>query len=181
VPRQRLSLKVRALGWLAQREHSRMELRRKLLRVARAEQAARAAALGDATAPSPAGCEAPETCVDALLDWLQAHGYLSEARFVDSRIHVRAARYGNRRIQLELAQHGLTLDAEARRELQASEQQRAQAVWLRKFGQPPVDAAERARQMRFLAQRGFSAEVVRRVVQGADDDLESQDTESPEL
>jgi regulatory protein len=51
--------------------------------------------------------------------------------------------------------------------LRDSEQQRAQAVWARKFGQPPASAAERARQMRFLAGRGFSADVVRAVLRGA--------------
>ena len=46
---------------------------------------------------------------------------------------------------------------------------RARAVWGRKFGCLAEDAAARARQMRFLAGRGFSAEVIRRVVSGEDD------------
>lgn len=163
-PRPRLSLKARALAWLAQREHSRSELRRKLLRVARAEQA-QAAGSADR-----AGCADPEHCVDQLLDWLQAHGYLCEARFAESRIHARASRYGNLRIQQELAQHGVSLDEAARQQLRDSELQRAQRVWAAKFGAPAADPAGRARQMRFLAQRGFSAEVVRQVVRGQPDD-----------
>jgi regulatory protein len=102
--------------------------------------------------------------VDALLDWLEAHKYLSQARFVESRLHARAGRYGNRRIEQELSQHGVELDADTRRQLRESELVRAREVWQRKYGSLPADAAERARQMRFLANRGFSAEVVRRVV-----------------
>lgn len=169
-----MSLKARALGWLAQREHSRTELRRKLLRVARREAAERAAAsaadAASAETESESGCGDPEQCVDRLLDWLQAHRYLSEDRFVESRVHARAARYGNLRIKQELAQHGVTPDAATLQQLRDSELGRAREVWQRKFGRAPADAQERARQMRFLAQRGFSAEVVRRVVQGADDD-----------
>lgn len=161
--------------WLAQREHSRAELRRKLLRVARAELAereqARAASdlpLGEA--PAAQGCADPERCVDQLLDWLQAHRYLSEARFVESRVHARAARYGNLRIRQELAQHGVAPDEPTQQQLRDTELSRAREVWRRKFDAQPSDANERAKQMRFLAQRGFSADVVRRVVRGADDD-----------
>jgi regulatory protein len=163
-----LSLKARALQWLAQRERSRVELRRKLLRLARqraAEQAAgRAADEGDAAADP-----APE--VDALLDWLLANRYLSDARFVESRVNARGARYGNLRIRQELGQHGATLDAATAERLKDSELARARAVWARKFGDAPaVAAAERARQMRFLAGRGFSADVIRRVVRGVEID-----------
>jgi regulatory protein len=158
VKRERLSLKARALAWLAQRDHSRIELRRKLLRVARTE------------AEPEAGCEDPAVCVDRLLDWLQAHRYLSEERFVESRVNARAARFGNLRIRQELAQHGVEPDADTLAQLRSSEIERAHAVWQRKFGAPAANAAERARQMRFLVQRGFSADTVRRVVQGADDD-----------
>jgi regulatory protein len=174
VKRERLSLKARALAWLAQREHSRVELRRKLLRVARAEARERALAQeGEAPGGSQAedSCAAdPAVCVDRLLDWLQAHRYLSDARFVESRVNARAARYGNLRIRQELAQHGAEPDAETLAQLRGSELERARAVWQRKFGAPADDAAGRARQMRFLAQRGFSADTVRRVVQGGDDE-----------
>jgi regulatory protein len=78
-------------------------------------------------------------------------------------------RYGNLRIRQELAQHGLSPDEQTLQQLRESEFERARAVWQRKFGQVPSDAHERARQMRFLAQRGFSAEVVRRVLNAHDD------------
>jgi regulatory protein len=102
--------------------------------------------------------------VDEVLAWLRAHHYLSEERFVESRIHARASRYGNLRIRQELAQHKLALSAEAAQVLKESEQERALEVWRRKFGEAPADAAQRARQSRFLAQRGFSPEVIGRVM-----------------
>jgi regulatory protein len=154
-----LSLKGRALAWLAQREHSRSELRSKLLRhIAR-------------QAGEPDEAAEPAALIEPLLDWLEAHRYLSEARFVESRVHVRAARYGNLRIRQELARHGVTLPSSAEQGLRDSEMVRARAVWARKFGGKVAgDASQRAKQTRFLAGRGFSADVVRRVVGGSDDD-----------
>ena len=180
-----LSLKGRALMWLAQRDHSRDELRRKLrtrLRAeARAAQAAAEAALqssrrAGAEPPPQDGCDVDadpgaaraETAaeVETLLDWLESNRYLSEARFLESRVNARAARYGTLRIGMELSRLGVTLEGEALQQLRDSELPRAQAVWSRKFGAPAASPAERAKQMRFLAGRGFSAEVVRRVVRG---------------
>lgn len=145
----KLSLKGRALKYLAAREHSRAELERKL----RPHE------------------EEPGQ-VEAALDELETKGLLSQARFVESVLHRKAARFGTARIRQELNAHGLDGDAvsEAVGRLQASEFERAQAVWQKKFGHPAADPTERARQMRFLAGRGFSAEVIRRVVRGADDD-----------
>lgn len=151
-----LSLKMRAITLLAQREHSRSELRRKLLRIARAQR--------DAAGVEEAEAAEVETEVDELLVWLQAQGYLSEERFVESRIHARAQRYGHLRIQQELAQHGLSLSADSQARLKDSEFERAQAIWQRKFGSPAEDANGRAKQTRFLLARGFSADVVRRVL-----------------
>jgi len=108
--------------------------------------------------------------VEQLLQWLQQRSYLSEARLVESRINARASRYGNLRIQQELRQLGVAPDEEQQARLKDSELERAREVWQRKFrGEMPVDAASRARQMRFLAARGFSSEVVRRVLRGEDD------------
>ncbi len=105
---------------------------------------------------------------------------LSQARFVESRVHARAARFGNRRIQAELGHHGLKLDEVTAAELRDSELDRARAVWMRRFGHEQAtpgceeapkasprtaeNARERARQARFLAARGFSTETIRRVV-----------------
>src|SRR5439155_17138159 len=142
----------RALRWLANREHSRRELRAKLLRAAEGDDAV--------------------TQVDALLDQLAAQGWLNESRFVETRVQARQARFGNRRIEGELRAHGLTLDTAAAAQLRTSELARACEVWRKKFGQRASDAAGRAKQMRFLSARGLSAEVVHRVVSG-DHDAES--------
>ena len=167
------SLKARALQWLAQREQSRTELRRKLLALARQRAAAAAMSadtaahqcVGDAVPTH--GIADPEAEVDALLDWLAAHHHLSDERFVEARIHARAARYGNLRIRQELAHHGAAIDAATAEQLKDSEMARARAVWARKFGgKCATDVAGRARQMRFLAGRGFSADVIRRVIKG---------------
>lgn len=146
MPRPKPSLKARALAYLAAREHSRQELARKL---------ARHAEEGDD--------------VEAVLDWLQAQKFLSEARFAESLVHRRAARFGNARILSELHSHGLDESALAgwKGELQASEQERAWEVWQRKFRTPASDAAGAAKQTRFLLQRGFSPAVVRSVLRRA--------------
>ena len=149
--RQPLSLRGRALALLAQREQSRLELRRKLLRhLARAEPEA----------------DAPEAVVEAVLDQLAAAGLLSAERFVESRIHARSGRFGARRIQAELAQHGLALSAEAAATLRGSELDRAAEVRARRFAEPPASVDERARQGRFLVARGFAPETVHRLMRG---------------
>ena len=151
-PRQPLSLKAHALRWLANREHSKLELRTKLLRAA-----------GDLHTAAE---------IDTLLEHLAAQGHLSNERFVESRLHARSARFGNRRIEQELRQHGVTLDAPTQAQLRATEAARAREVWRKKFGVPAEDAAGRARQARFLAARGFSADVVHKIVSN-DHEIES--------
>jgi regulatory protein len=160
------SLKARALRWLAQREYSRSELRRKLLVIARHDveadaQEDPAAAAGFVESAVPA---ALESLVDALLDWLAARKYLSEERFVESRVLARQQRFGNLRIRRELAEHGLALDAADAERLRQTELQRAKVVWARRFGEPAADAAGRVRQARFIAGRGFSADVIRQLL-----------------
>src|SRR5574337_151270 len=155
------SLKVRALQWLAQREYSPQELRTRLIAVAARQPAA------DASDDYAQAALARE--VDALIDWLSARGSLSPQRFVDGRIRTREKRYGNLRIEQELRQHGLVPDADARRALRETEFDRAREVWRRKYGVVATDAAARIRQMRFLVGRGFSPEVVRRIVRGGGD------------
>ena len=152
------SLRGRALRWLAQREQSRSELRRKLLPHAVAEAEAAAEADSQVAEVTPAAR------IDALLDWLEAHNYLSHERFAESRVHARASRFGNLRIRQELKQHQVALSAEAAQALRDSELERARAVLERKFATAPANPAERARQARFLAGRGFSPEVIARAL-----------------
>ena len=164
------SLKSRALQLLAQRDQSRLELRTKLLRHARAAAAdgddgdrgdPDVAASGDRNAELKA---AASDDVETLLDWLEANRFLCESRFVESRAHARQARFGNLRIRSELARHALALPGELSKGLDESEGARAAAVRARRFAAVPNDAAERARQSRFLLGRGFSPEVVQRLM-----------------
>jgi regulatory protein len=164
-PRPR-ALKARALQWLAQREHSRLELEHKLLRAARAGDRAQAAAEARAH-EEPFDADAARDAIAALLDELERAGWLAAERFVESRVHARAARFGNRRIEQELASHHLVLSDDAALALAQSEPARARAVRERRFARVPDTPQERARQARFLAARGFSAEVIRRVLREA--------------
>jgi regulatory protein len=139
------SLKARALRLLGQREHSRTELERKL-------------------APHE---QEPGSLARAL-DQLAAAGFINEARVVESVLHQRAPRLGALRLRQELQHKGIDPQAisEAIAGLRDSEMARALAIWRRRF-EPPADARERARQMRFLMTRGFSAEVVAKVLRQA--------------
>ena len=157
------SLKSRALQWLAQREQSRVELRRKLFPHAVAEDAAAA----EAGALPPEQSSASR--VEAVLDWLEAHRYLSQERFAESRVHARASRFGNLRIRQELKQHQVALSPDVALALKETELQRARAVRERKFAAWPASAAERAKQARFLAGRGFSPEAIGRALRGPAD------------
>ena len=147
--RKEKSLSARALGLLARREHSRAELARKL----------------SAHATSPAE-------LNHLLDDLEAKKLLSDRRFTEVLARSRGERFGAARVARELEQHGI--DGELRREtvarLRETEFARAREVWRRRFGARPADATERARQMRFLLQRGFAGDTARRLVGGADED-----------
>jgi regulatory protein len=146
-----LSLKGRALRFLSMREHSRLELKRKL---------ARHAEEGDD--------------IDALLDFLEKNNWLSQERFAESLIHRKASRFGNSRVVAELQSHGVNGEAlaELKSGLAESETARAVEVWQRKFGTVARDAAERSKQMRFLMARGFSSSAVRAALKGAPEDDE---------
>jgi regulatory protein len=150
-----VSLKGRALRHLARREHSRAELERKL--------APHAEDGPDASAQAQ---------IAAALDELAARDLLSEARVAESVLNAQGARYGSRRLRQTLQAKGLDseLVAATLQQARATELDRAREVWRRRFGTPPADAAERGRQMRFLAGRGFDGDVIQRVVQARDED-----------
>jgi regulatory protein len=147
--RPQLSLKGRALRLLSGREHSRAELERKL---------------------GPHEEKAGELC--RVLDELQAKGFIDHQRVAQSVVHRRASRLGAARIRQELQGKGLDAElvAEAVAGLRSTELQRAREVWRRRFEVLPADAAERGKQARFLAARGFDGEVIRRVLRGSVED-----------
>lgn len=143
------SLKGRALGYLSRREYSRSELARKL---------------------KPFVEETDS--LDTLLDTLEAENWLSNSRFAESLIHRRSSRLGASRIVGELKQHAVdqALVEEASAQLRETELARAQAVWRKKFDQLPETAAERAKQARFLASRGFSGATISKILKGFDEE-----------
>jgi len=139
------SLKGRALRLLSQREHSRLELERKLRPFE----------------------EVPGELA-AALDFLQAKDFISELRVVESVVNRRASKLGASRVKQELQSKGIDGQAiqDAMLSMRETEVERAREVWRKKFGAPAEDAAAQAKQVRFLISRGFAAEAVRRVVKG---------------
>jgi len=149
VQRPQLSLKGQALRLLSGREHSRSELERKL-----------------------AGHEEEPGQLRRVLDDLQAKGFIDHERVAESVIHRRGAKLGAMRIRQELQAKGLDpeLVAQAVAGLKSTEVERAREVWRRRFSELPANAADRAKQARFLAARGFGGEAIRRVLQASDID-----------
>ena len=136
-------LHERALRCLAQREHSRAELARKLSSLGSDEE------------------------VSAELDRLVELGLLSDARFADAYVRAKAARFGTARLTSELSRRGVgaeQIGLAIADNCTESEFERASDVHRRKFSAAPADAREWARQARFLQGRGFSTEIIRRVL-----------------
>jgi len=143
------SVKARAVSLLAQREYSRQELTDKLT-----EQDV-----------------SPEELALALAQ-LEAKGLVDDARVVETLVNRRAGKLGGMRLRQELQAKGVSPDlvAQAMTDLKGSELARARGVWQKKFGQLASSGAERHKQARFLASRGFSGEVVKQVVAGLVED-----------
>ncbi|KQR89744.1 hypothetical protein ASG35_00275 [Burkholderia sp. Leaf177] len=148
--RPQLSLRGRALGYLSRREHSRAELSRKL---------------------TPHLTETDS--IETLLDALEREGWLSNERFVESVVHRRGAKLGTSRIVNELKRNGIdeTLIQDANAALKDTELTRARDVWNKKYGGLPTTPADRAKQARFLATRGFSSGVIMKVLKASNDDF----------
>jgi len=143
-----LSLRGRALQALARREFSRAELHAKLL---------------------PHIAETDD--VAALLDDLERRGWLSDARALEQIVRIRSSRFGTQRIAHELRQKGISdeLISAAIPQMKESELDAARTVWQRKFATPPQDQKEKARQVRFLESRGFSMDVIFKVMRIEDE------------
>lgn len=166
--KQSPSLKARALRLLSMREYSRKGLAAKL-----EESAARMLKF---QAPSEDSEELipaiPLTIqIEAVLDDFEARGWLSDQRFAEALVRRRSERFGTRKIQDELAQAGVdsSKTGDLLKNLKETEYQRAHELWMRKFGALATEQKERARQYRFLASKGFSSDVVSKVVAGRPD------------
>lgn len=147
--KERPSLFVRAIGSLARREYSRRDLEAKLRR-----------SLSEDEDPDEVG---------RVLDRLEGAGYLSDARFAESRARSRSRVMGDARIRRELRQCGVAgehVDA-AMDEIEEPEEVRAYRLWARRFGELPADRKERDRQIRFMMYRGFGMSAISRVLKGA--------------
>ena len=150
-----LSLRLRAVGLLARREHSRAELARKL---------------------SPLGTMEE---ISAVLDQLEQTGMLSDARAAEAYVRSHAARFGVAKLKHNLSSKGIgdeMIASSLAQEAMTDELQRARELWRRKFGRrqqethAASDAKEWARQARFLQSRGFSVEVIRKLLKAPDDE-----------
>ena len=129
------------MRYLARREHSREELKRKL--ASHVEQG---------------------EDIDAVLDELAAKGWLSDARFAEQAIRSKARRYGPVKLAHVLRSKGLDDDAIAAGFRAAGHEGEAnlEAVWKGRFRAAPADERERGRQVRFLQGRGFRLDAILR-------------------
>jgi regulatory protein len=139
-PESAAELKARALRLLARREHSRDELARKLSLHA----------------------ESPEA-LETVLDFLVSKKFLSNERFAEVRAHWLARKYGAAKIRQDLQARGIE-DELIERVSAEGELDRAQAILVRKYREPAKTREERAKRARFLQGRGFSGDVIRRLV-----------------
>ena len=141
----KISLIGRALKLLSQREHSRLELERKL---------------------APHVEEGED--LGAVLDQLEAKNFINPERVAQSVVYRRAGKLGTARVVQELRSKGLDDDTvrAAAEQLKDSEHARAWEVWQRKFGEVADTPQARMKQMRFLASRGFGGDVVNKVLRG---------------
>ena len=144
--KRELSLRERALRYLVRREHSRLELQRKL---------------------APHAEESDD--IQGLLDEFERRGWLSEKRLVEQTVHTRRGRYGVVRIVRELRGKGVSEEAisETKPQIMESELDAARAVWRKKFGRLPKNASERGKQIRFMRGRGFDLDVILKILRGA--------------
>jgi regulatory protein len=139
-------LKARALRHLVRREHSRLELARKLAR----------------HADSPAALE-------AVLELLLSKRQLSDERFAEGRARALSRKYGAARIRSDLKSKGIADELIENAANVAGELERAKAILARKYREPASTREERARRARFLQSRGFSMDVITRLIRGSEE------------
>ena len=152
-----ISLRNRALQYLARREYGRLELRAKLLPHVETENDFE---------------QVQSIDLDALLDDLTDRGWLSDERTVTQFVHAKRSRFGTQRIAYELRQKGIAdnLIDQALPQLKETELETARNVWQRKFGVLPQDQKAKAKQLRFMQSRGFAMAVIMKVLRASDFD-----------
>jgi regulatory protein len=134
-------LRQRAISLLARREHTRAELVRKL---------------------SPHGTSEE---IATVLNELARTGLQSDARFAESYVRSQSARLGAARLRQTLRTKGVAAELiESGLIDLPDEMEQAREVWIKKYAAPPTGAREWAKQARFLQGRGFSSEVIRRLL-----------------
>ena len=133
-------LKVRALRFLMRREHSRAELARKLAPHAESPQA-----------------------LELVLAELAQRRQLSDERYAETRAHWLSRKYGAAKIRRDLKAHGVA-DAVIERVSSEGDLEKAKAILARKYRQPATTREEKAKRARFLQSRGFSYDVIRRLL-----------------
>ena len=109
--------------------------------------------------------------MEGAADWCLAQGFLNESRYVEGTARRLSAKYGVSRVTHTLRSKGVTEQAiaEVTPDLKENELAQARAIWTRKFREPPVDANARAKQIRHLQSRGFSFDIIKRVITGVTD------------
>ena len=122
------------------REHSRAELARKL------------APFADSAAS-----------LEAVLAELAGRKQLSDERYAEARAHSLARKYGAAKIRQDLKAHGVA-DAIVERVSNNGDEERARAILARKYRTAAKTREEKARRARFLQSRGFSYDVIRRLI-----------------
>ncbi len=137
------SLRQRALEYLGKREYSYTELGQKL------------------KAYADDGDDIP-----ALLEDFKTRGWLSDARFTEQIVHARQTKFGSAKIAHELREKGVAdhLIADAIEQVKDNELNNATEVWRKKFKHGPQNREEWAKQARFLQSRGFSFDMIKKVL-----------------
>ena len=150
--RPQVSLRQRALDYLARREYSVAELGKKLQSVARQYE-----------------LDADE--IPVILADFQKRNWISDSRFTEQILHARKAKFGSARIAHELREKGISdnLIADALQDVKHDELENAKAVWRKKFSTPPSSREEWAKQARFLQSRGFGFEIIKKVINEQED------------
>ncbi len=134
-----VSLKAQAVRLLARREYARDDLEQRLI--------AKGAARDE---------------VVAVLDELSSQGLLSNERFAHALVAQKAGNYSRRSIRGELKRKGVSGEAieGALGDAPVEDEAAMLALWQRRFGTPPANDREKARQIRFLQSRGFELSAI---------------------